>query len=282
MAARKKRNNRRFLWLGCLGLAAVLTALLFIATSLPAPTPELPTQITTLPPETDHPAPTLPPNPYGLTDFQYENNYLTCLAGESRLGIDVSNHQGDIDWTQVSDAGMQFAMIRVGYRGYESGAIQTDEQATVNLDGAQQAGLDAGVYFFSQAVSVAEAEEEAEFVLSFLAGRTLEMPVVFDWEYISADARTGAMDAETLTQCAKAFCEKIKSAGYEPMVYFNSDQAVTHYILTELTDYGFWLALYNERMTFPYKVDIWQYTQEGTVPGIATPVDIDLQFLFSD
>ena len=223
--------------------------------------------------------PTLPPpeaNIYGPTDFQYDGAYLKCIAGESWLGVDVSAHQQQIDWQQVAEAGIEFAMIRLGYRGYGSGNIGADEWASANLEGAVQAGLDVGVYFFSQAVSVEEAREEAQFVLDQLQGHVLQMPVVFDWEYVAEDARTGAMDAQTLTDCTVAFCEEIRQAGYTPMLYFNQHMADTLFELEKLTDYGFWLAMYSDRMTYPYRVEMWQYTCTGTVPGIEGDVDINL------
>ena len=103
-----------------------------------------------------------------------------------------------------------------------------------------------------------------------------EMGIAFDWEYISADARTGNIDGQTMTDCAIAFCQTIANAGYKPIIYFNQHQALEQYALEELTAYDFWLAMYNEEMTFPYRVDLWQYTEDGTVPGIEGPVDINL------
>ena len=223
--------------------------------------------------------PTLPPpeaNIYGPQDYQYDGAYLKCTAGESRLGVDVSAHQQQIDWQQVAEAGVEFAMIRVGYRGYGTGNIMADEWAAANMEGAAQVGLDVGVYFFSQAICVEEAKEEAHFVLDFLQGSALQMPIVFDWEYVAEDTRTGAMDPKSLTACAIAFCEEIRLAGYTPMIYFNQHMADTLSELEKLTDYEFWLAMYSDRMTFPYRVEMWQYTCTGSVPGIEGDVDINL------
>lgn len=264
------------------GLSIVLAVLLLIAIMLPPRTqddPERQTTVetTTVPPTTTEP--TVPPPEagiYGPTDFQFDGDYLTCLSGESILGIDVSEHQHEIDWKQVKAAGIEFVIIRVGFRGYETGNVKPDKYALANYQGAIDAGLDVGVYFFSQAVNPQEAIEEARFVLDFTAGWDLKYPVVYDWEYISDTARTAAVDRRTLTDCSIAFCEEIRSAGREPMVYFNRRQGNNRLYLYELEDYPFWLAMYSYRMTYPYKVEMWQYTNQGKVPGIEGDVDINL------
>ena len=220
-----------------------------------------------------------PENPYGEEDFGYDGDYLTCLAGESILGVDVSQFQGQIDWQKVASAGVKFAMIRVGGRGYgAAGGLYGDDLARANYEGARAAGLKVGVYFFSQAVNREEAREEADFVLEKIAGWQLDMPVVFDWEYMGETARTANVDKRTLTDCALAFCQGVESSGREAMCYFNPDHAENYLYLEELTDYRFWLAMYTDRMTYPYQIDMWQYTREGTVPGITGLVDINLYF----
>ena len=235
--------------------------------------------------EPEQTGPTLPPpeaNPYDRNDFQYnENNYLTCIAGESVSGIDVSYHQGDIDWEQVKASGIEFVMMRVGYRGYgESGKLVEDTNFQANIRGASDAGLKIGVYFFSQALNLAEVEEEVDFLLERIEGWEIAMPVVYDWEYVSDEARTANMDARTLTDCSRHFCELVEEAGYQPMIYFNRNQAAHLLHLEELTDYPFWLAAYTDRMGFAYKVDMWQYTDNGRVPGIEGPVDVDVLFVY--
>ncbi len=228
----------------------------------------------------------LPPpeaNPYGRFDFQYnEKNYLTCLAGESINGIDVSYHQGDVDWEKVAESGgIDFVMLRVGYRGYgASGKLMEDVNYRKNIQGALDAGLDVGVYFFSQALNREEVEEEVEFLLERIREYDITMPVVYDWEYVSDEARTANMDARTLTDCSAHFCKLIAEAGYTPMVYFNRNQAANLLYLEELTEYPFWLAAYTDRMPFPYKVKMWQYTDSGRVPGIEGLVDVDILFYY--
>lgn len=224
---------------------------------------------------------TLPPpeaNPIGLGDFELAGDYLTCLSTPSVLGIDVSEWQGEIDWQQVKDAGVEFAMIRVGWRGSEGGKLAEDTYAQANYAGAAAAGIKVGAYIFSQAVTVDEAVEEANFLLEKIRDWNVEMPVVFDWEFIDADARTATVDSRTLTECVKAFCNTVTLAGHTPMFYFNQDLSFEGLYLRELTDYPFWLAYYDTVLNYPYKVDMWQYTQSGSVPGIATDVDINLYF----
>lgn len=228
-------------------------------------------------PDTD---PGLRPNPYDPEDFVIEDGYMTCLAGESWLGIDVSYHQGEIRWNEVVDAGIRFAMLRLGHRAVSDGVVRVDTQWEENYAGARAAGMPVGVYFYSQAISVEEAREEAAFVLSILGGRHLDFPVVFDWEIYSSRGRNANMDPETVNACAIAFCEEIRNAGYEPMVYFNLDLDNRFWDLETLQDqgYSFWLAMYRDTMNWPYEATMWQYTDKGKVAGIDGKVDLNLYF----
>lgn len=218
----------------------------------------------------------LPLNPYTPEDFDDSGKFISCTAAPYSIGVDVSAWQKKIDWPKVADAGVEFAMIRLGWRGNTKGGIQADDRAVENYNGATQAGLPVGGYFFSQAVSVNEAMEEAEFVLEMIRPWQMDMPIVFDWER-SAN-RTADVDAQTVTDCAIAFCDRLEEAGYETMVYFNVRQFYNEMYPEELEDYGFWLAMYDAPMTFPYKVDMWQYTAKGSVPGIGTNVDLNILF----
>lgn len=238
------------------------------------------TSMTTL--STEATLPPLADNPYNAGDFAYRNGYLTCLAGESMLGVDVSSHQGSIDWAAVAATDVGFAMVRIGYRGYEYGNICEDTMWTTNVAGARDNGLLVGIYFFSQAVNEEEALEEARFVLDLLDGMALDLPIVFDWEPISDTARTANVDAETLNACATAFCDAIADAGYTPMVYFNTDLSTRLLDLQQMQQNGcsFWLAMYSDRMTFPYQIHMWQYSDGGTVAGIDGDVDLNLYFIY--
>ena len=179
----------------------------------------------------------------------------------------------------MADAGVDFAIIRVGYRGYSQGAIQPDTNFQKNMEGALKAGLDVGVYFFSQATTVREAEEEADYVLEAIRNYPVTYPVVFDWEFIDGQqARTDEIEGERMTECAKTFCELVRAGGYTPMVYFNQEQGYLYYQLDQLDEFSFWLAEYDEKPDFYYDFEMWQYTHTGTVPGIQGNVDLNLAF----
>ena len=220
---------------------------------------------------------TLPPSLYAPEDFQMEGDYLTCTAGNAVMGIDVSSHQGSIDWQTVAESGVKFAFVRLGYRGYDSGILQNDICVDLNLNGARQAGIAVGAYFFSQAVTVEEAEEEAQFALKILGDFSLDLPLVYDWEYVSDTARTANVDKATLTAATLAFCHAVEKAGHQPMVYFNSAQ-VKMLDMEQMEAYPWWLAKYDMAQEFPCRADLWQYTNQGEVPGINGKVDIDLMF----
>lgn len=242
---------------------------------------------TTLPTSQEKPEettePTLPPpeaNPYEPIDFETneETGEITLTGGNAMKGIDVSVWQGNIDWTQVKESGVEFVIIRVGGRGMDEGTLYSDDNAQGYYEGARAVGLKVGAYIFSQAVTVEEAIEEAEFVLDAVKDWEVEMPLVFDWEYMGYDVRTGKMDSRTLTDMAKAFCDTVREAGYESMIYFGRSQSEDLMKLEELTDYPFWLAMYSTIMDYPYKIQMWQYTDQGTVPGIDGNVDMNLWF----
>jgi len=227
-------------------------------------------------PHTPTPTETIPPNRYSPEDFIYQDGYLECITADAVMGIDVSRYQGDIDWQQVKAAGVEFVIVRLGNRGIAEGTLHEDPLAQQNLQGARDAGLKVGAYFYSQALSVAEAEEEAAFALEILDGFPLDMPLAFDWEQ---ESRTENVDARTLTDCTKAFCAAVEEAGYQPMIYFNSFQAKQLLHLLELQEIPWWLAMYDVTMEFPYRMDMWQYSCTGTVPGIAGSVDLNLMFM---
>lgn len=255
-------------------LALFLVILLLPKTPQDTPETQQTTEATTLPPPTE--------NVFTPMDFGYEGDYLTCLTDESILGIDVSRYQGEIDWQQVSDAGVEFVMIRAAFRGYGNGELYEDPMAQANYEGAKAAGLKVGAYLFSQAISVEEAREEAQYILNLTQNWELDMPLVYDWECLADDYRTVGVDARLLTDCTIAFCDAVEQAGRDSMIYFNPNQSRKQMFLEELTEYGFWLAMYTDQMDYPYKVDMWQYTNEGSVPGISGNVDINLYFPYEE
>lgn len=205
--------------------------------------------------------------------------YMEDNTVKSHTGIDISEHQGEIDWGEVKGAGIDFAMIRVGYRTYGGGIITIDETFEDNLQKANAAGIDTGVYFFSQATTTDEAIEEADAVLDAISNCNITYPVVYDWELIFDDnARTDEVSVETLADCCIAFCERVKSAGYTPMIYQNKSTAMHKLDLPRLKDYDFWLAEYGDKPSYYYKYDIWQYSSSGVVPGINGRVDLNISF----
>ena len=228
-------------------------------------------------------APGVPVSPYDQETFSLKNGRVTCSAEdvEVTLGIDVATYQGDINWKQVAGDGVKFAIIRVGgrYYGLNSGTIYSDNRFDANLEGAMDAGLETGVYFFSQAISEKEAVAEASFVLEQLKRHPdFHGPVVFDWENIGNDrARTDNMKAADVTAAALAFCRTVEKAGYSPMIYFNRYIAYELYELDKVVQYPFWIADYNAQPQFYYDFAIWQYSDRGTVKGIKGAVDMNVR-----
>ncbi len=199
----------------------------------------------------------------------------------SRLGIDVSKFQGEIDWAKVKEAGIEFVFVRIGNRGYgQEGTLNTDPLYMQNIAGAKAVGIDVGVYFYSQAINETEAIEEANYVLSLLDGMELDYPVVFDEEYvIEAEARTDGIEAEQFTKNTIAFCETIAAAGYEPMIYATMKWEAYALEMEKLNQYEKWYADYEPYPQTPYDFRIWQYTAEGYVDGVTGPVDLNLEFV---
>ncbi len=225
----------------------------------------------------------IPVNTLTREDFSEENGHLTYLGSKYTTirGVDVSEHQYDVDWDQVAASGVDFAMIRVGRRGWTEGGLFEDPWFKRNISGALRSGLQVGVYFFSQAVNVQEAMEEARFVIERIDGYDVTLPVIFDWEKVEGaeNARTNAWNSATLSDCAVAFCETIRRAGYTPGIYFNRHLGYYGYDLTRMQDYVQWFAL--PEMGYPsfyYEVDMWQYSFTETVPGISGQADMNLIF----
>ncbi len=219
------------------------------------------------------------------TDHVITRNGMTYYLEEegitSYFGIDVSVHQKDIDWETVKAAGVDFAMIRLGYRGYGSGELMPDENFDKNVQGALAAGIDVGVYFFSQAITEQEAVEEAKMAIAMLGDYDITYPVGYDWEFVTTDkARTDKISVDMLTKCAVAFCDTIADAGFKPMVYQNKRTSLFKLGLPDIAPYDFWLAEYGDEPTYYYNYDIWQYTDEGRIPGIEG--DVDLNICFTD
>lgn len=227
--------------------------------------------------------PSVPENVYVDEKFNHNGDRLTYEDDTytSRIGIDVSHHQGNIDWNKVKAAGYDFAFIRIGYRGYGAeGKINADREFDRNIVNAKKAGLDVGVYFFAQAINEDEAREEANFVIEKLKNYTLDLPVIYDPESILDDvARTDNVTAEQFTKNTIAFCEAIKAAGYEPGVYANMLWEVFSLDMASLTAYPFWYADYEALPQTPYRFQYWQYSNKGNVPGVQGECDLNIELI---
>lgn len=229
--------------------------------------------------------PTLPPSQLSATCFGTEDGYKTYHSDSvtALLGLDVSSHQGWVDWGAIADSAVDYVILRAGYRGYGSGSIQQDEYFEYNIASATATDLGVGIYFFSQAMNEEEAAAEAHTVLALIEGYEIDYPIYFDWEPVNDDnARTATISATEVTACAKKFCEIVAEAGYQAGIYFNPSIAQHYYNLYELKEYEFWLAEYQDTPSYPYEFAMWQYTDSGTIPGIDTAVDLNLRFISSD
>ena len=227
----------------------------------------------------------VPKHNYDYSFLKNDSNFYsyndTNSGVTAKIGIDVSKYQGDIDWNKVKEDGIEFVIIRLGFRGYgQEGSLNLDARFKEYVEGATNAGIMVGVYFFSQAITTEEAVEEAEYVLDNIKEYNVTGPVVFDTEEIKNvdDARSFGVSGEVFTDCCVAFCDKIKEAGYTPMIYFNMLWQAFTLDITRLTVYEKWYADYEPQPQTPYDFSIWQYTETGKVNGIEGNVDINLWF----
>lgn len=226
-------------------------------------------------------------NPYENAGFQQTDDgrmiYTKAEDENGYCGIDVSEHNGEIDWEQVAQDGIDFVYIRAGYRGYGSGKLMEDKFFAQNIEGAKAAGLSVGVYFFTQAVNEAEAVEEADFVLQRIGDTGVDIPVAIDVEKIDdpgAEVRTGNLSRDEYTRNVKAFCKRIESRGLGSIIYGNAKSFMMLLNMSELEDKEKWFADYigpNDLVPyFPYEFRIWQYDSSGSCKGIEGNVDMNL------
>lgn len=215
---------------------------------------------------------------YQLNSFVMENGWMTYkdTSYTSMTGVDVSSHNESIDWSAVKKEGIDFAMLRVGYRGAQEGILHEDELFDKNAKEATQNYLNIGVYFFSSAISAKEIDEEVQFVLSKISPYTMNMPVVFDMEEFDQGGRIDDLSTKQRTNLALRFCQKIKEAGYTPMIYGNMTWLYENYNFEKISKYPIWLASYSKKCPMKDQFDMWQYSNTGKVNGIEGDVDIDL------
>ena len=197
------------------------------------------------------------------------------------LGVDVSTHNGKIDWSKLSKE-VDFAFIRVGYRGYGDGDLILDDRAKYNMSEAQKYGVPFGVYIYSQAITVREARQEAKFLLKHIKGYKVELPLVYDFEYANSGSKTvgrlyeANLSEKKRTKIVRAFCRTVKHAGHKPGLYASSyifkDQIKPKNLPRGTV---IWVADYNKKITYNGDYDIWQYSATGKVKGIKHDVDLD-------
>ena len=204
---------------------------------------------------------------------------LQKSTANSRVGIDVSKWNGDIDWDRVKNAGVEFAIIRAGYRGSTTGGLVEDSCFAANMRGAAASGMPVGVYFFTQAVNEVEAVEDASAVLELIREYELEYPVFIDTEGAGGNGRADNLDPETRTLVCEAFCRTIANAGYTAGVYASRNWYNNNLHTQKLENYCIWLAEYRSAPLYQGYYHMWQYTSKGAVDGIAGNVDMNISYL---
>lgn len=222
-------------------------------------------------------------NDYNWTDLSSDNGRFSYSDDNytSELGIDVSDHQKWINWKKVKNDGIDFAFIRCGYRGYSNGQIRKDSYFENNIREARKYGIKVGVYFFSQATTVDEAREEAEFTLKQIRNYDLDLPVAFDMEQAgNGKGRVDHLSREVWTQSAVTFCHMIENHGYKPMIYNSTNLFEKLFVPEYLQEFDTWVAQYDVSYpTYPYTFSVWQYSSTGKVDGIDVNTDMDIRFV---
>ncbi|MBR5596918.1 MAG: Ig-like domain-containing protein [Lachnospiraceae bacterium] len=205
------------------------------------------------------------------------NSDGTLNTGSGILGIDVSTWNGNIDWNKVKNSGVSYVIIRTGFRGSTQGSLVEDNRFRQNIQGATNAGLKVGVYFFSQAVNEVEAVEEASMVLGQVKGYKLTYPVFIDVE--PSGGRADKLSSGERTKVINAFCQTIQNGGLRAGIYANKTWLSQKMNVSALSGYKIWLAQYNSKVTYSGRYDMWQYSDKGTIPGIPEKVDMNLSYL---
>lgn len=222
-------------------------------------------------------------NKYVKSRFVYKNPIMSYYINgkeASWFGVDISCKQGVVDFKKLKKAGCDYVMIKVGGRGYSSGEIVLDEKLKNYMTGAKNAGLDIGVYFFSQAITEKEIEEEVQTLLEAIKDYPVNYPVVFDMEEVEGDmARVDSLDMDSRTILAKKFMDNVKKAGYTPMLYGDKEWLITKINLEAISDYGIWLSQEADTPDYPYEFTMWQYDKEGTISGISEKTGMNISFV---
>lgn len=222
-------------------------------------------------------------NSYDFTNLIQKNDLLHYYSNGkevSYLGVDLSKYQEKVDFYAIKNEGIDYCMLRVGARGYETGAIQEDEKFQEFITGAEAAGIPVGLYFFSQAVTEAEAIEEANFVISKIGEHKITYPIAYDMEFITNDSsRIETLTRDEKTNIALAFLKRIEEAGYTGMLYGNKEWLLKRIDLSKFEEYDVWLSQEEDIPDYPYTYSMWQYTRQGEVYGIDGYVDLNISFI---
>lgn len=230
-------------------------------------------------------SPYLTKNTYDFTKMEEKaglKRYMENGRKLSYVGVDISKQTGSVNFAGLKAAGVDYVMIRLGGRGYSSGQITLDENFKANIEGAIAAGLDIGVYFYSQAINQDEAIQEANFVVQNLDPYkgNVKYPVAFDMEFVSNDeARIDGLSREDRTSVAVSFLEGVKAAGYVPMFYGDKEWLIKEIDLAKLKDYDVWLAQEEDIPDYPYQYAMWQYSTKGVVNGITGDANLNICFI---
>lgn len=228
-------------------------------------------------------SPYLPKHEYDFTKLVCQSNLMKYYEDGKQVsfvGADISKFQDYVDFVKLKKAGVDYVMLRVGFRGYSSGQLVLDDYFLDNIKRASDAGLKIGVYFFSQAITVEEAVEEANMVLEYIKDYEVSYPIAFDMEGIENDtARIDNLSKSEKTTIAKTFMDTIQNAGYKPIIYGNKEWLIKQIDMSKLTAYDVWLSQQTDVPDYPYKFTMWQYSTDATIDGIAGYADLNISFI---
>lgn len=228
-------------------------------------------------------SPYLPKNDYDFTKLVCQSDLMKYYEDGKQVsfvGVDISKYQDYVDFVKLKKAGVDFVMIRVGARGYGTGQLVIDEYFYDNIKRASDAGLEIGLYFFSQAVTVEEAVEEANLVLENIGDYRVDYPIAFDMEYIPNDsARIDSLNKTDKTTITKAFLDTVQAAGYVAMIYGNKEWLIKEIDMSKLTAYDVWLSQAADIPDYPYKFAIWQYKNNALIDGISGYANLNISFI---
>ena len=229
--------------------------------------------------------PYLKKNTYDFTNLEEKaglRRYMENGKKISYVGVDLSKQNGDVNFNSMKAAGVDYVMIRLGGRGYSTGQISLDENFKKNIEGAAAAGLDIGVYFYSQAISQEEAIQEVNFVIQNLEPyrANVKYPIAFDMEFVANDtARIDSLTKDEKTNIATSFLESVKAAGSVPMIYGDKEWLIKEIDLARLQSYDVWLVQEQELPDYPYQFTMWQYSTEGVVNGVSGDANLNISFV---